>query len=163
MDQWILLSEGLMLVSDRHRCPWWFPACLHSSLPQVSLFFYIMGSAEQQQPQVHHQTLDSTLMQTTVSQRQQLSIDFIHQELLPPGPTSATGHAWFLRYKASNCPSAPMLQRERCVTYFSDTSTLLLHLHCIISFHNCVRSNSFNQSLTQTLTGTLPPWLIPDR
>lgn len=147
MDQWTLLSEGLMMVSDRHRCPWWFPACLHSSFSQTSLF-YIIGSAEQQQPQVHHQTVDSKPTQAIVSQRQQLSIDFTHQELLPRGSTSATGHAWFLRCKAPYCPSAPMFQRERCVTYFSDTSTLLLHLHCISSFHNCVRSNSFNQSLT---------------
>lgn len=70
---------------------------------------------------------------------------------------------WFLKYEAPTCPSAQMLPKDCLVTYFSDTSTLLLKLHCKRSFHNCVMSSSFNQSLIQTLTGTVLPWLSPDR
>ena len=154
------LKVLLWSVTDRHRGSQWFPACPHFSSTCRALLLDLGLCWTTAGPR-----LTTRHLKAVATQRQQLPNDFIHRKLLPQGVTPATEHTWLLRYP---CNLQLVLLHHRFKKICSQhISQILQHLlsdhHFIRSFHNCTRSNSSNQSLIRTPTGSLLPWLIPER
>lgn len=131
------LTVWLWSVTDRRRGPHGFQLVL-------TLLLYMSSSSST--PQACHQALDSRPTRAAATQRQ-LPIDFT---------LSGSLEVPLQRLDMLGFPDTPT-SSNLSISINADTSTLLPELHFISSFHSCVRSNSFSQSLIQTPTGTLPP------